>query len=73
MICMPVLGAPSRCLEVPITARMATWKLVYSVLLANVPVSEHNSKRGGVFLWRADNLTDRLWKSAKVVSPIFLG
>jgi len=49
MICMPVLGAPSRCLEVPITARMATWKLVYGVLLANVPVSEHNSKRGGVF------------------------
>jgi len=47
---MPVLGAPSRRLEVLITARMAAWKLVYGVLLANVPVSEHNSKRGGVFV-----------------------
>jgi len=28
---------------------MAAWKLVCGVLLANVLVSEHNSKRGGVF------------------------
>jgi len=49
MICMPVLGVPSRRLEVPITARMTAWKLVYGVLLAIILVSKHNSKRGGVF------------------------
>ena len=53
---MSVLGAPSRHLEVPIAARMATWKLVYGVLLANIPVNQkHSSERGGVFLWRGDN------------------
>jgi len=53
---MSVLGAPGRRLEVLIAARMATWKLVYGVLLANIPVSQkHSSERGGVFLRRGDD------------------
>ena len=67
MNCMPVLGAPARRLEVLITARMATWKLVYSV-----SQKHSSSERGGVFFCK-EAMADRLWKSAKVVSPFFFG